>query len=83
MLLQPVLQQQAVGYAAAAAMPEGRSGPPVGMEAIGAGRRGGKIVWVVGMCGAWAGTRNTEGQQTEKKNRRKQNASAQTIPSTF
>ena len=40
-----------------AAADEG-SGPPVGTEAIGAGRWCGKIVRVAGTCGSWASPRN-------------------------
>ena len=38
------------------------SGPPIGTEAIGAGRCCGKIVWVVVMYGSWASPRNPEGK---------------------
>ena len=53
----------AVGVAAA----EEGSGPPVGTEAIGAGRWCGEIVRVVGTCGSWASPRNPEGRKRRKK----------------
>ena len=64
-----VLQQQisyaaaaaAAGAALGAAAAGGGIGPPVGTEAIGAGRWCGKIVWVVGTCGSWASPPNPEG----------------------
>ena len=48
--------------AAAGIVSAGRSGggPPVGTDAMGAGRCCGEIVWVVGMCGGWAGPPNPE-----------------------
>ena len=67
-----VLQQQISEAAAAAAATvgvaaeKGGSGPPVGTEAIRAGRWCGKIVRVVGMCGSWASPRNPEGKKRKK-----------------
>ena len=48
-------------------------GPPVGTDSIIAGRWCGSIIWLVGVCGSWAGPRNPQGKKKPKTNIRKKN----------
>ena len=70
------------GGAAGVAAAERGHGLPVGTEAIGAGRRCGKVVWVVGMCASWPGPRNPERKTKSKHKITTTNTSAH-LPSIF